>query len=307
MLTQSQIEGKLLIENRGISNTTMNLTQLRSLIAVADAGSFTAAAEAVGVTQSGMSQALAALEESLGVKLLVRQRHGVELTAFGERALDHARAAFAHLEAIRQEAAEAAGEETGSMRIAAFPSVFATVLPRLLRRFRSLHPDINVVALETDDREVELWLEAGTVDLGVVLNPPTTSAAVPIGQDAWIGVLPAAHRLARRSALSLAELAAEPFVLATGGCHVHARSLAKAADLSLTDVRMEVRDWASAIALVREGVGVSLVPESTLPEKRKGLRVMRLIPPLFRRFGLIAAPGRKPSRATNLLIELARQ
>src|SRR5690348_13730466 len=111
----------------------MNLTQLRSLIAVAETGSFTAAAASVGVTQSGMSQALAALEESLGVKLLVRQRRGVELTAFGEQALHHARAAFSHLEAIRKEAAAGAGEEAGSVRIAAFPSVFATVLPPLLR------------------------------------------------------------------------------------------------------------------------------------------------------------------------------
>ncbi|MBB3929601.1 DNA-binding transcriptional LysR family regulator [Kaistia hirudinis] len=285
----------------------MNFTQLRSLISVAETGSFTAAATRVGVTQSGMSQALAALEESLGVKLLTRQRHGVELTAFGERALHHARAAFAHLEAIRKEAAEATGEEAGSVRIAAFPGVFATVLPPLLRRFRTLHPDIELVALETDDREVEAWLEAGSIDLGVVLNPSPDSDAVPIGEDAWVAVLPVAHRLARRGKLSFADLAAEPFVLATGGCHVHARTLAEAAGLSLADVRMEVRDWTSAIALVREGVGVSLVPESTLAEKSKGLRTAQLDPSLCRRFGLMASPARMRSRAANLLIELARK
>lgn len=86
-----------------------------------------------------------------------------------------------------------------------------------------------------------------------------------IGEDAWVGVLPSGHRLARRSTLSLADLAAEPFVLATGGCHVHAGTLAKAAGLLLGDIRMEVRDWTSAVALVREGVGVGIVPESTLP------------------------------------------
>ncbi|MBK1838856.1 LysR family transcriptional regulator [Azospirillum sp. YIM B02556] len=284
----------------------MNLTQIRSLIAVAEAGSVTAAAEAVGVTQSGMSQALAALEDSLGVTLLVRRRHGVELTAFGERALLHARSAVAHLDAIRREAAEARGEETGAIRIAAFPSVFATVLPPLLRRFRSRHPGIEVVALETDDREVMAWLEAGTIDLGVVLNPPPDGDAVSIGQDAWVGVLPAGHPLAGRRTLSLAALAAEPFVLATGGCHLHARTLAEAAGLSLPDIRVEVRDWASAIALVREGVGVGIVPESTLPEKCRGLGIVALDPPLVRRFGLKASPVRRPSRASSLLIDLAR-
>jgi DNA-binding transcriptional LysR family regulator len=285
----------------------MNLTQIRSLIAIAEAGSFTAAAETLGITQSGMSQALAALEENLGVQLVVRQRHGVELTAFGEHALEHARAALAHLEAIRRAAAEASGQETGALRLAAFPSVFATVLPPLLRRFRSLYPDIDLVALETDDREVGIWLESGAVDLGVVLNPSPGDAAVRIGADEWLGVLPAAHRLGRRGTLSLVELVREPFVLATGGCHLHARALAEAAGLSLADVRMEVRDWTSAIALVREGVGVSLVPASTLPEKRKGLRLARLEPALFRHFALMPAPGRTPSRAAALLLDIARQ
>ncbi len=285
----------------------MNLTQLRSLVAVAEAGSVTAAAEAVGITQSGMSQALAALEEALGVRLLVRQRHGVALTAFGEQALAHARAALAHLEAIRREAADAAGTETGSLRIAAFPSVFATVLPPLLRRFRARHPGIAVLALETDDSEVETWLKTGSVDLGVVLNPPPDSGAVPIGQDAWIAILPAGHCLASRRRVSLADLAAEPFVLATGGCHVHAGALMAGAGLSLTNVRMEVRDWASAVALVREGAGIGVVPKSTLPERRTGLRVIQLDPALCRRFGLSSAPGRKPSPAASLMLALARE
>ena len=285
----------------------MNLTQLRSLVAIAESGSFSAAAEAVGVTQSGMSQALAALEQSLGVKLLVRHRRGVELTALGERALDHARAVFGHLEAIRKEAADATGAQAGSVRIAAFPSVFANILPPLLRRFRALYPDVELVALEIDDREVEAWLAAGTVDVGVVLDPSPQSGAICIGEDAWVAVLAGKDHLAGRQALGLAELAAEPFVLATGGCHLNARTLADKAGVSLADVRMEVRDWASAIALVREGVGVGLVPESTLPEKRRGLRTMRLDPPIFRRFGLMASPARAPSQSAKAFVDLARR
>lgn len=284
----------------------MNLTQLRGFIAVAEAGSFTAAAAAMGITQSGLSQALAALEEALGMKLLVRQRQGVELTAFGERALEHARTACAHLDAIGREAREAAGQEHGTLRIAAFPSVIATVLPPLLRRFHALHPGIETVILETDDREVEAWLESGAVDLGVVLNPPRDVEAIPLGEDAWVGVLPAAHRFGRHGKLSLATLVAEPFVLATGGCHHHARTLAEQAGLSLADIRIEVRDWSSAIAFIREGLGSGIVPESTLPETRKGLKVVRLDPAISRHFGLLATLARKPSRPAELLMALAR-
>lgn len=199
------------------------------------------------------------------------------------------------------------GEKTGAIRLAGFPSVFATVLPPLLRRFRALHPGIDLVPLETDDMEVEAWLATGSVDLGVVLNPSPTRNAVPLGRDAWVPILPTTHPLSRRTSLSFAELAAAPFVLATGGCHTNARSLADGAGLSLKNVQIEVRDWASAIALVREGAGLSLVPESTLPDQRRGLRVSKLASPLHREFGLVASPVRPLSRAGNLFIEIARR
>lgn len=203
----------------------MNLTQLRSLIAIAEAGSVSAAAAAMGITQSGMSQALAALEEDLGIQLLVRTRYGVTLTAFGERALTHAQTALSAVQAIQHDANEAANNDGGSLRIAAFASVFATVMPPLLRRFRSRYPGTELVILETDEQEIESWLEAGIVDVGVVLNPAPEYSAIPLGQDEWVAVLPSTHPQAQQGSLLLAELVSEPFVLATGGCRVHAASL----------------------------------------------------------------------------------
>jgi DNA-binding transcriptional LysR family regulator len=95
-------------------------------------------------------------------------------------------------------------------------------------------------------------------------------------------------------------------VLATGGCETNAKSLAEAAGLQLTNVQIEVRDWQSAIALVRENVGVALVPESTLPETRRGLRIGRLDTPLYRTFGLVPSPAKSLSRAGRAFIEAAK-
>ena len=84
--------------------------------------------------------------------------------------------------------------------------------------------------------------------------------------ETWVAVIPAGHSLGRvpGGRVLFARLAREPFVLATGGCTMHARSLAQDAGFDLADVRVEVRDWNSAFALVREGLGVTLVPEPTL-------------------------------------------
>jgi DNA-binding transcriptional LysR family regulator len=77
--------------------------------------------------------------------------------------------------------------------------------------------------------------------------------------------------------------------------------------LRLSDVRVTVRDWASACVLVREGMGVALVPESTLPAEQRGLRVMPLVPAIHREFGLVCSEAGKASRPVRALLDGLRQ
>lgn len=283
----------------------MNLMHWRMLVAVADTGNITRAAERVGMTQSGASQALALLEDMLGVQLFTRERRQTLPTAIGQQVIEHARVMLGALENIRGTVDAARDIQRGTIRLASFPMVLATFLPPLLRQFSRLHPGIQVVALEVSDDEVEALLDSALIDVGVVLNPAVERSAGVLGRDSWVAVLPLGHPLARRSneeGVALAELVGEPFVLATGGCSVNARSLALDAGLELSDVRVEVREWSSAFTLVREQVGVTLVPELTLPANRQGLRVVPLTTPIHREFALVLARGRAPSAAVQALL-----
>ncbi|HDS1580237.1 LysR family transcriptional regulator [Stenotrophomonas maltophilia] len=284
----------------------MNLVHWRLLVAVADAGTISAAAERVGITQSGASQAIAQLESALGFAVFTRERRQVGITVLGARVIDHARTMMAELQAIRTLADDSRGLSGARIRLGSFPSVISTLLPVLLRDFQRRHPGIEVVAVEGTDEEVEAWLGTGAIDVGVILNPDQDRAPVLLGHDAWMAVVPTAHPLARRASergVALAELAIEPFILATGGCAVNGQQLMQAAGLQLADVRVTVRDWASACVLVREGLGVALLPESTLPEDRRGLRVLPVQPIIQRRFGLVCAQPGTASRATRLLLQ----
>lgn len=107
--------------------------------------------------------------------------------------------------------------------------------------------------------------------------------------------------------MTLEELAAQPFILATDGCTVNGQSLMKQAGLQLSDIRVTVRDWASACVLVREGMGLALIPESTLPDEQRGLRVMPLNPPIHREFGLVCAQSGEASRPVQALMEVLRK
>lgn len=287
----------------------MNLLHWRLLVAVAEACNISRAAESVGITQSGASQAIAQLEAALGFQVFTRERRHIGTTALGEQIVEHARAMLASLDAIRMLADDSQGLTGGRIRLASFPSVILTVLPSLLRDFRLRHPGIELVVLEGTDEEVEDWLATGTVELGVVLNPAPDRAAIVLGRDAWVVVLPISHPMGRRASergIALSELVEQPFILATGGCSVNGQSLVEQAGLQLKDVRVTVRDWASACALVREGMGIALVPESTLPEARNGLRVMSLAPAIHREFGLVCSEAGKSSRPVQALLERLR-
>lgn len=198
----------------------MNLMHWRMLVAVADTGNITRAAERVGMTQSGASQALALLEDNLGVQLFTRENRQTLPTAVGEQVVEQARLMLAALQNIRDTADACRDIQRGTIRLASFPMVLATFLPPLLRRFKQLYPGIQVVALEVSDDEVEALLEARLIDVGVLLNPAPERSVGLLGRDAWVAVLPAGHALARRAqeqGVTLQELVGQPFVLATGG------------------------------------------------------------------------------------------
>ncbi|WP_406235602.1 LysR family transcriptional regulator [Isoptericola jiangsuensis] len=285
----------------------MNLAHWRLLVAVADEGTISRAAEHVGISQSGASQAIGQLEAALGFPIFVRERRQVDVTALGAQVVEHARTMLGGLQAIRALADDNQGVSGARIRLATFPSIISTVLPALLRDFQRRHPGIEVVVVEGTDEEVEQWLDAGAVDVGVVMNPAPARSPLALGSDVWVAVLAQTHPLGRRSTergIALDELAAEPFILATGGCTVNGQRLMEDAGLQLSDVRITVRDWASACVLVREGLGVSLVPESTLPSDRQGLRVLPVAPVIRRVFGLVRSPAAHASRATQVFMQV---
>ncbi|PAW52195.1 LysR family transcriptional regulator [Pseudomonas moraviensis] len=285
----------------------MNLMHWRLVVAVADHGNITRAAERVGMTQSGASQALALMEQTLGVQLFSRESRQTLPTAIGLPVIEQARVMLGALQTIRQTVDSVRPMLRGTIRLASFPMVLASFLPPLLRQFNRLYPGIEVVALEVSDDEVETLLAAGLVDVGVVLNPAPERNAGPLGRDEWVAVVPTGHLLALRGTeqgVTLQELTALPFVLATGGCSTNARSLAAEACLQLQDVRVEVREWSSAFTLVRENLGVTLVPEMTLPVDRQGLRVIALQPPVERVFSLVLPAGQTASAAVQALLDL---
>ncbi|GJH24544.1 LysR family transcriptional regulator [Caballeronia novacaledonica] len=288
----------------------MNLTHWRLLVAVADAGCVSKAAGQVGITQSGASQAISHLEDMLGVKVLLRDRRRTTVTAIGEQVIVQARRMLIEWESIKTLVDMSRGLHAGRIKLATFPSVFASILPSFLQSFGQKYPCINVVSLDGTDEEIEAWLADGTVDVGVVMNPDVEREALVFGRDAWVVAVPTSHPLARRSSrigVSLEELASEPYVLATGGCRSNSQWLIEETGYALSDLRISVRDYSTAFELIREGMGVSLVPESMLPAARQGLRVLPLTKPRYREFGLVCSEAGRLSPTVHAFFDQLRR
>lgn len=169
----------------------VGLRELRALVAVADTGSFRRAAERLGYTQSAVSHQIGVLETALGSQLFTRPggRATVALTVAGEAADRHARRALGHLDAMAAEVRAARRPGPARIRVGAFHTAAAELLPAALRAFAEERPGVDVELSETTESQDLLALLAeGDLDLAFVLNPPPDERVetVPLVEDPWV-------------------------------------------------------------------------------------------------------------------------
>jgi DNA-binding transcriptional LysR family regulator len=238
------------------------------------------------MSQSAASHALATLEEKFGATLTSRDGSGVlRLSDTGKQLLPHVQQILSALEAIGGSLSSQAVLQTGSLRLAAVPSVAATLLPRLMREFRSAFPAIELSLFEGTDGEVSEWVATGTVDAGFAGLPSSGVWEQEITRDEWLALVPVKSRI-RGDTISLGALMRHPFLLSGGGCERQIRDLFRDEGLDLPSHR-DIKQVNTIQAMVAEGLGVSIVPRLALNAPPKGLRTLRLRPQRFRRIGVL--------------------
>ncbi|MFB9691042.1 LysR family transcriptional regulator [Amycolatopsis plumensis] len=283
----------------------LGLQQLRAFVAVVDTGGFTLASDEIGLTQSAISHAVAALEREIGTALISRGREGVRLTGPGERVLVHARTALRQVELIEEEAAAIRGLRRGRLRVGGFPSA-CQLLPPLIAELRRIHPGIEVALWEGTDQEVARWLAEGLIDLGMraSLAPPAACDLV-LAADLMVAVVDKRHPLAAEPDVALADLQDDPLLVSDGGCEPLLDELHAAAGLPLR-VAQRVREMATLLAMVRAGLGVTVVPELSLAS-RQGITALPLRPASRRRVLLDIPAGTPPPAALQTFQEILRR
>jgi DNA-binding transcriptional LysR family regulator len=284
----------------------MTLTQLEIFSLVAEVRGFTLAAHRLGISQSAVSHAMKALEQELGVELLRRHQSSVELSDIGEQLLLRARAMLGLANTLRQEAADARGMKSGTLRIGSFgPTSSIKLLPTILRRYREAHPGIEVHIDEGPDRQVTQWLEERRIDIGFVVLPQDRLDTFALIEDQMVALLPVGHPLAARSALTLKDLCDAPFVLTEAGSSELVSQLFMAARLQ-PNIRYRCSQLLSTLDTVSRGDAITIVAEGSLPKEATPRYVKKpLLPAVQRQVGLAVLDQRQASPATLAFIEVA--
>ena len=281
--------------------------------AVARAGSISAAARELGWTQPAVSQHLRALERSAGCALLLRGAGGVDLTEPGRVLLARADALAVQLHMAEEELADLTELRRGRVRLAAYPSAAATLVPRAVAGLRARHPDVDVELTEAEPPEALALLSTGDADLALVFSydglPPTDGSGWcggrwPTSRSRWSWAPTTRPR--RRRRLTLADLAGEPWIVGCERCRAHALLVCAEAGFEPT-VRHVSDDYVVVQNLVAVGLGVTLLPRSALDAfLHPGVRVREH--PSFgtRTFGIVHREGAELVPATAALVrELA--
>jgi DNA-binding transcriptional LysR family regulator len=290
----------------------VELRQLLAFKIVAEQGSFTAAASHLHLTQSAVSQQIKALEDECGVLLFERSSRLVRLTTAGQVLLAHTERILAQVENARVEMAEMAGGTKGRCRLASLPSIAAYLLPQAIACFQQRYPGVELQLMESVQAQLLAWVQQGTVDfsiMGLPVGDPQLQH-ISLLHDEFVLIVPREHPLARRRAVSLADLVAEHFILypkGAGGRELVLEACGRAG----FEPRMglESDDRETILGLVAAGVGVTLMPRLIAQHTRvDGPVIIDLLEPrLFREVGIVWHPQRYLPQAARNLMTLLRE
>jgi DNA-binding transcriptional LysR family regulator len=278
----------------------LDLTRLRVFREVATLGSFTRAAESLGYTQPSVSHHIAQLERELGAQLFERQPRRVRLTAAGQVFLGHAQAVLVRLIDAQREVAETAQAGGGLLRVAAFATAAATLIPAAAGAFRRRLPSVKLRFTEADPQDALPRLLAGDQDLAIVYDYPAlgerpgpAADLEPMFADHMAVALPSGHPMAGAASVPLAALGQDDWIVPHDSVCRDAVVFACRNAGFTPAVVSETNDYLAMQGLVAAGLGVALLPRlaGTVPQ-RPGVLLRPLADPVIDRVTFVASrPG----------------
>ncbi len=280
-----------------------NLQKYQAFLKTIEHGSFTKAAELLNYSQSGISRMISDLEKEWNLTLLERGRSGVWLTSQGEKLLPFIKSLCREYDALQEQVDELAGLHTGLIRIATFSSIATHWLPKIIKHFQADYPGIDYELLMGNYEEIEAWVVSGKADCGFLPLPiGSPLETIHLEMDELLVALPANHPLANCETFPLEALCQDPFILPKTGKRVDADQIFTRHHLQ-PDIRFSTFDDYAIMAMVENGLGISILPSLILKRAPYNIITKQLEVPAYRNLALILRSQKNASLAVKRFLE----
>jgi DNA-binding transcriptional LysR family regulator len=293
----------------------MDLGRLRTLRELSIRKTMAAVSEALYVSPSAISQQLTLLEQEAGASLIERRGRGVALTAAGQVLVEHAERVFAELETAKADIQKLENLVAGDIRIAAFPSVAAAIMPSAIRDLKRQHPLLNIGFDEMEPEESLSALRTWQTDIAIIDDLNVLAGAldpgietVPLAEDVFLVMMGREHPLAEKPDVTLNELRDESWVIDTASSN-YTSMITQACQGSGFDPRIVARckGFEVSVALIREHCGISILPGLRASRDLTDVEVRPLKPEIRRRISLAFRKGQSHSPLIRAVVRACHQ
>ncbi len=256
----------------------MDTLKIKALLSAVKYKSLSKAAEDFSYTPSALSHSVDALENELNVKLLVRTHTGVRLTEEGEALLDKLNAVVKAESELFKKAKEISEKKQNHLKVGTYSSISVNLLPQILGEFKKKYPEITISITVGDS--LKKFLESDKVDIFLGDGNPDYEW-IPLIKDDFVAVVPEAM-FVEKDNVSFEELYKYPFIISENLTVLHSFDLSGFKEI----ITMSSEDDAPAVSMVRQSMGVTILPSLVLNGEQKGVRVLKLKPEISRELGI---------------------
>ena len=286
----------------------METKKWEAMLTAVELGSFTRAAARLGVTQSGLTHMMKALERETGLSLLLRDRYGVRPTAAGEQLLPAVRDLLQAAGRLEGQIAAQSGQRRENIRVAAYSSICMHWLPTIIQQFRWACPDVSVDIRMGSVAEIFRWLQEGKVDLSFASRQDQGRYDwVPLWDDPLLAILPPDWPLGGAERFPVSAFSGREFLMPSLGFDLDILEV-----FETQNVRPDIRsntavEDAAILSMVEHGLGVSVLSQLVLQGRHDNVRALPLDPPASRHIGIAVPSLEEASPIIRQFIEFSQR
>lgn len=287
----------------------MDINKLALLCDIADTNNLTLSAEHMGYTQSGVSHAISKLEAELGISILRRTKHGVELTTDGETLLPYIRLVVTHYNRVDEVVDSIRGLQRGSICIGTYCSIAAHWLPPIIQKFQQLYPSIAIRIREGGMSDVERWLYEGSIDFGFLSWKRNQNYKfISLARDPLYAiasrdfVIPEEYQ----ETFPMSAFSEYPFIASEDGVDADVTAALEQAGVTPM-TSFSCRDDHTIIPMVENNLGLSLIPGMFLAGHDQNIQKIPVSPCTIRTLGIGILAERSLSVSAKAFIKLSKK